>query len=221
MKEFSWSFSRLSKYETCPAQHQAIDILKVVKEAENPNMTWGNSVHQSFHKALGRGVPLPDNMKHYQVWVDKVKAGPGTLMVEQKLAITRQFLPTTYFADDVWLRVVVDVMRIWNDVGLALDWKTGAIKEDSVQLFLNAQAMFSTFPTLQKVRSEFVWLQENQTTPMVYDRKDMPTHWAAMLPRVTALEEATKSSYFPPRPSGLCKRHCPVSGCPFYQKGSR
>lgn len=221
MKEFSWSFSRLNKFEQCGLQHYEIDVLKNYREKPNEQMAWGDSVHQAMHGALARSQPLPDSMRGYQPWVDRVKAGPGVLLVEQKYAITRQFSPTGYFANNCWYRGIGDAVRIDGPVGLVLDWKTGKVKPESVQLMLMAQCLFSYFPEVQKVRSEFVWLQHDSTTPEVYDRRDMATHWATLMPRVNALETATKTGQFHPHPSGLCKNHCPVQKCIYWGKGGR
>lgn len=221
MKSFSWSFSRLTRFEQCGLQHQEIDILKNFREKPNPQMAWGDEVHQSMHGALARNQPLPESMKGYQHWVDRVRSGPGTLLVEQKYALTRDLRPTGYFADDCWYRGIGDAVRIDGPVGLALDWKTGKVKPESVQLFLMAQCLFSSFPLLQKVRAEFIWLQHGSTTPEVFDRGDMPVHWALLMPRVNALEAATAAGRFEPRPSGLCKNHCPVQKCVFWGRGSR
>lgn len=220
-KPFAWSFSKLKNFETCPKRYHEIDVLKNVKEPESDQLAWGNRVHAALAATLGKGVPLPDEMKAYQSWVDKVAAGPGKLYVEQKYAITRDFKPTSYFAPDVWYRGIGDVVRIDGPVGLVLDWKTGAIKIDSVQLMLMAQCLFSYFPTLQKVRSEYIWLQEDTNTPEIFTRQDLANAWVGLLDRVQTLEDAGKTLSYPPKPSGLCRRHCPVNSCPYWGKGTR
>ena len=221
MKEFSWSFSGLNAFETCAKQYYELRIAKSVKEQENPKMLEGNRVHQALRAFLASNIPLPITMERYQKWADAVKAGPGTLLVEQKYALTRQFTSTSYFGDDVWFRGIGDAVRLDGPVGLVVDWKTGIVKPDSVQLFLMAQCLFSFYPNLQKVRSEFIWLQHNTSTPEVYDRRDLGNHWLSLLPRVKALENAVATVNFPPHPSGLCKKHCPVASCAYWRKGNR
>jgi hypothetical protein len=34
------------------------------------------------------------------------------------------------------------------------------------------------------------------------------------------MQKAVRTNNFPPRPSGLCKRHCAVTGCQYYGKGA-
>jgi hypothetical protein len=222
-KKFAWSFSKLKNFETCPKRHLEIDILKNYREAEEPGgpLDWGNRVHAALHATLGKGTPLPPEMRDYQKYVDMVGKLPGKLFVEQKYAITVDFGPTQYFAPNVWYRGIGDVVKIAGTRGTILDWKTGAIKVDSVQLMLMAQCLFSHFPTIQRVHTGYIWLKDDATTVEVYDRRDMASSWVGLLDRVSQLEHAAATQSYPPKPSGLCIRHCPVESCPHYRKGAR
>lgn len=224
-KEWAWSYSKLKNYDACPKKHYEVDIAKTYAETQDTDpdspLNWGNRVHDTFKKVLLGQLVMPDEMKQFQHWVDRVLKGPGTLLVEQKYAITRQFQKTAYFAGDVWYRGIGDVVRLDRDLALVLDWKTGKILEDSVQLMLMAQCIFSHYPQVQYVRSEFVWLKDDCTTPELFTRKEVADQWVELLPRVTALENAAKTMTYPPKPSGLCKKYCPVASCPFYGKGAR
>lgn len=220
-KPFTWSFSKLKNYETCGHRHNEVDNLKNFSDAGGEALEWGNSVHKSMADTLGKNIPLPVEMQSYQKWVDPVKAGPGILLVEQKYAITREFEKTTYFAPNVWYRGIGDVVRLDGPVGLVLDWKTGAIKSDSVQLMLMAQCLFSHFPELQRVRSEFIWLAEDTHTHEVFSREDMADGWIGLLDRVGLLENAYNTGIYSMKPGGLCRKYCPVKSCQFHGKGNR
>jgi hypothetical protein len=102
---------------------------------------------------------------------------------------------------------------------MTTDWKTGKILEDSVQLMLVAQALFSHFPQLQRVGTEFVWLKDDATSPEVFDRAEVAREWAGLLPRVSGMEIASTTMTYPPKPGHLCKKYCPVASCPFHGKG--
>jgi hypothetical protein len=92
-----------------------------------------------------------------------------------------------------------------------------------------AQCIFSHYPEVMVVRSEYVWLKEECTTPEVFKRNDkvkatgdtLIEHWTDLLPRISKLEAASKSLTYPPKPGGLCKKYCVVTSCPFYGKGAR
>lgn len=219
-KEWSWSYSKLKNYITCPKRMYEIDILKNYQDSSEA-LTQGNEVHDVLAKACSGKQPLPLMHSRFQQWVDRVRSGPGELLVEQKYAITRDFRKTTYFAKDVWYRGIADVVRIDRDVALALDWKTGKVLEDPVQLMLMAACLFVHYPQLLRVRAEYIWLKDECTSPEVFDRVEVATEMAKLLPKIDQLENATKALDFPPKPNGLCTKWCKVTSCPFHGKGAR
>jgi hypothetical protein len=222
-KEWAWSYSKIKNYRTCPKKFYEVDIQRKHQETSDA-LTWGNEVHDALHKALGKGEPLPATMKPFQKYVDEMADGPGKpgkLYVEQKYAITRAFEPTAYFAPNVWYRGICDALRIDGPVAIARDWKTGAVKHDSTQLMLMASCVFIHHPEVQYIKTEYVWLQEDCKTPDVFKRSTFRNEWVGLLDEVANLENAAKTMNYPPKPSGLCVRHCPVSSCPFYKKGPR
>jgi PD-(D/E)XK nuclease superfamily len=223
-KEWSWSYSKLKNYIVCPKRHYEVDLAKTYVEAasDDPDsaLNWGNRVHDAFKTALTGDGKMPKEMAAYQHWVDRVLAGPGKLLVEQKYAITRQFQKTGYFSPDVWYRGIGDVVRIDGNIALVLDWKTGKILEDAVQLMLMAQCIFSFYPEVTHVRSEFVWLKDDCTTPELFTRQEVANQWVELMGKVNALENAAKTMTYPPKPGRLCRSYCPVASCPFWKKGA-
>lgn len=221
-KGFAWSYSRLKNYETCPKRHYQIDVAKIVKEEESEELAYGNVLHKVLADAISGKAPLPDAHKRMQKWVDMVTQPgmprhPATqLLVEQQMAITKDFAKTSWFDNDAWFRGIADVAKIVGPVAVAIDWKTGKVLEDGIQLALIAQCIFAHHPQVQKVRTEFVWLKHDAQTRADFTRADMVSVWGGLLPRVTTLENAYKAQEFPPKPSYLCKRYCPVSSCPHH-----
>lgn len=219
---FAWSYSKLQAYEDCPRRHQAYAITKEVQDGDSDQLRWGNAVHDAMAKALKGEKELPTEMATFQPWVDKVRNGPGRLLVEQKYALTKEFTPVPWMRHPgIWYRGIVDAARINGPVGLAIDWKTGAPKDNSVQLALMAACMFANYPELKKIRTEFVWLGDDCTTPEIFDRADIRELWNRLLPRIATYEQAIADQNFPPKPGGLCMKWCGVSNCPFYKKGTR
>lgn len=219
-KEWSWSYSKLKNFEVCPKRNYEVDIAKTYQDSGGEALTWGNAVHDALAKALKNNTPLPTEMAAYEYWVDRVRRGTGELLVEQKYAITRDFQKTEYFAKNVWYRGIGDVVRLNTNVALVLDWKTGKVLEDSVQLMLMAQCLFSHFPALTHVRSSFVWLKDDCETPELLTRQEVADQWIGLLDRVNGMERAHKEMNFPPKPGRLCRSYCPVTSCPFHGKGA-
>lgn len=216
-KPFAWGYSKLKNYETCPKRHFHYDISKDVREPESDQLKDGNFVHDVLAKRLGeKKIPLPPQVSELEKWALRVEATPGQILVEQKYAILRDFSQCAWFDKKAWCRMIGDVVKLMGPVGLVIDWKTGKIVEDSVQLMLMAQGMFSAYPTLRMVRSEFVWLKEDATTRQDFKREEMAGHWAGLLPRVAILEQANQTMTYPAKPGYLCKRWCAVTACPHH-----
>lgn len=213
-KPFAWSYSKLKNYETCPKRHWHIDVAKDVREEESEALMWGNEVHAALARRLDKNTPLPPPMQMYEPWCERILATPGTLLVEQKLAITADFGACTFFDKAAWFRAIGDVIKIAGPVAMIMDWKTGKIVEDSVQLALAAGCVFAHHPEVQRVRSEFIWLKEDASTRVDLKREEMPKIWRDLWPRIEALKQAHETVTYPPKPGSLCARWCPVRQCP-------
>jgi PD-(D/E)XK nuclease superfamily len=224
-KGFSWSYSRLKNFETCPKRHYNVDIAKYYKQEEGEDLQWGGAVHKAMANRCGRGhaaLPLP--MAGFEKWAARIVTPPGNVFVEQQLAIDENFAATKWFDKDAeragtgkpWFRAVVDVLKINGPVALAIDWKTGKIIEDAPQLALAAACVFAHHPKVMKIRSEFVWLKEDASTRQDFKRDEMAAMWRNMWPRIEALKVAHETQNYPAKPGYLCRRFCPVTSCPHH-----
>ncbi len=73
-KPFTWSYSKLANYETCPRRFYECDIQKNYREDDNnENLVWGSYVHQSLADACTGAKPLPAELQPYTKWVDRVR----------------------------------------------------------------------------------------------------------------------------------------------------
>lgn len=216
-KEWAWSYSKFKNFVVCPKRHYEVDLAKHFVE-DSEQLTWGNTVHDALRDATTGKVPLPDTMKDYQRWITEITGGPGKIFVEQKYAITKDFQPTSYFANNVWYRGIADVVRMDGPVALARDYKTGQLKHDSRQLMLMAQCLFSHYPMLRRIKTEFVWLKDDCVTPEIFNRDTIAREWPPILPTVAEMEAANRTMTYPPKPGKLCARYCPVTSCPFHGK---
>jgi hypothetical protein len=237
-KGFTWSYSRLKNFETCPKRHYHIDMKRDVYEEPSEAVLWGNALHDALAHAIGTDdnhlrhprdkidlKPLPPDYARFQPWVARLHAargGGGKVYVEQGLAVTRDFKPTGWFDHNVWFRAKVDAIVLTADerVAAGFDWKTGKRVEDSPQLMMAAITIMAHYPKVEAVRTEFVWLKEMRddapfdcTDRVSFRRGDMAAMWNGLAPRVSLLERAYEERSYPARPSGLCRRWCPVSTC--------
>lgn len=222
MKPFSWSFSRLKSFETCPKKHYECDIQRNYKE-EGDYLKWGNEVHKALEVAIANGVALPPELQPYQKFVGSIRKANGIVEVEKQFALDADFRPCPYFGNNVWYRGKADVVIRQGQKAFAYDWKTGRVEKDSVQLMLMAQCIFSHYPEVQEIHTAFVWLKhlDNEPHYEVYSRVDIANAWIGLSHRVAQMQAAYETQSYPPKPSGLCRRHCPVVSCPFHGKGAR
>lgn len=217
MKPLPWSHSALSDFENCPKQFFHKRIAKDVVDPPNEAGLWGDYVHKSFEKYLRERTPLPENLSQYQDYLDRIAAGSGVMHVECKYAINRYLEPCDFFDPKVWCRAILDVLHIDGDEARVLDHKTGKMRPGSRQLKLSALMVFIHHPEVVRVKTGYFWLKERQLTKEVFSRLQESELWEGFLPTLQAYRRAFADEMFTPRPSGLCRGWCPVTGCEFWQ----
>lgn len=222
-KPFSWSYSKLKNFKTCAFRYKKIDVdKKYAEDFSGEHLKWGKEVHTAFEKRVRDNTPFPKGMEAFEDAVAGRLVGvPGLILVEQQMAIRQDLSACGWFDKDVWFRSIADYLRINGPVALAIDYKTGKILEDSEQLALMAECVFAHYPEVQAVRTEFWWLKDDAATKENFYRNKRAETWARVMPDVSILENAHSQNVFPQKPSGLCKKHCIVTECPFHGKGGR
>lgn len=219
----AWSISALKSYEQCPRRYHEVQVLKNFVDKPSDTKTWGDEVHKAFQNFFARNESLPIGMRQYQPLLDSFARQPGDKLVEQKLALSEVFSPTTWFGKNVWVRSIVDLAVVNGEKAVIVDWKTGKMKEDFDQLALMAAVMFNQAEEIEQIAAMFVWLQEWDPasptaciTKVEYTREELPTLWDRFMNREEAFQDAHRKTTFPPKPSGLCRSFCPVSTCPYH-----
>lgn len=217
-KKFSWSFSKLKNYKTCPFRYNAVDVQKrFAEDFTGEALQWGNALHKAFEEWVSdKSVPLPPGMENFYEHLAPLKNFPGIRLTEQKMAITETLEPCDWFSKDAWYRGIGDFVGLQPRVALAIDYKSGKVVDESVQLALLAECIFAHHPKIEAVRAEFWWLKEEAATKEIYYRKDRKKTWAAVLPDVMKLKAAHDANDFPPIKSGLCRKHCIVKDCKYH-----
>ena len=203
-----WSYSSLSAFETCPRQYDLVRNKKLVKDAPGEAQLWGTWCHKQLEDRLGDSTPLPDALHHLEPLMAKIEAWPGQLLLEQQLAVGPDFEPAGWW--ESWARGIVDVAKVHQTKAVVLDYKTGKRKPGSDQLKMAAAISFAHYPKVNTITTGYVWLKENKLDKEVFIREQAATIWQSFLPRVRRLEIAYDTDNWVPRPSGLCKKWCPV-----------
>lgn len=215
-----WSFSSLTSFETCPKRYAHIKVYRDVVDVSGEEANWGKIVHKHLEDRIAHGTCLPVSLEPYEKLVAPIVKSTGTtILAEQQLAVDNRLQPVKWDDPAAWCRGIVDlgVLSPNKSKAVLLDWKTGKRKTDTDQLKLFAGLAFSHYASINVVRTGFVWLKEGKTDIETFERKDVPVIWQGFDPRVKRMERAYVDNKFPPKPSGLCRKHCPVpkSKCEF------
>ena len=206
-----WSYSSLTAFETCPRRFKLTKITKEVVEPPTEATTHGIEVHKALENHINGTAEVPDKYKEYRGIADRAKAASGVVLAETKFALTSSLKPTEFFSKNAWVRGVIDYSNIDGDRAVILDWKTGKPKDDHDQLKLFAVAAMAIYPQVEYISTGYVWLGNNKIESKPFVREDAIAIWREFLPRVTRLTKAAEKDNFPPKPSGLCTKWCPVS----------
>lgn len=216
-KAFAWSFSALTRYESCPKQYFHLNVAKDFKDEDSSFSADGKVIHDAMYKRVIKGTPLPLPIRHLESLGKKFADTSGEKHGEMKLALNAKFEPVDFFAPDVWVRSIVDLLIVRDNKAIIVDWKTGKVKDDFTQLKLTAAVLSRYMPELDFFVLAYVWTQSKQVTHKTATLSKLTSTWNELLPRVKKVENAIKETTFPARPSGLC-RYCPVRTCPHQQE---
>lgn len=232
MKPLPWSHSTLSGFMTCARQYEEIKVLRNFQDKKNDASLWGDEAHKAFEKylqlrggELGR-ASLPTSMHQYLPYLDGYLTLPGQLLPEQEYGLNVRLQPTGFLADDVWCRGIIDVLVLNEDTALVADHKTGRNrKKDMQQLIVFALLTFYHHPQVQVCNTRFCWLQHDPSGKCVdaeiFTRDQIPYLWNTLVPKLRLYKHAFDVGVFPPKPSGLCKKHCAVETCEYHGGGRR
>ena len=231
-KPFTWSFSKLKNYETCPLRYYEIDVAKNFEQPRSEALDRGDELHDAMRVRVQGNKPLPPHLIYMEPWAVKLTSVVSPLQIiqcELKLSLSRDGKPTGYFDNKTWFRTKIDYLRIVptgkkdTDFAHIVDYKTGRPPKvpDNTQLTLNTWTVFQHYSYVQQARIDYLWSEYNDTSHEVYTRKEMPGLLLELTPRVTALELAHKEHHFPAKPNGLCAEYCDVTTCQFHGKRLR
>jgi hypothetical protein len=211
----AWSWSALEAFETCPKRHFHTKVAKDVADPPGEAAEWGSRVHKVLDERIKSGTPIVGTMGAFEPYVSQLEAAPGKLYGEQQVALTQDLKPTTWFSKTVWVRAIVDAVVDAGSKILMIDWKTGK-RKPSGQLRLSAAIGAAVYPQAERFDTAFIWFKDKRIDRQTVARPEVPGIWEEFLPRVERLEDAIRTGDFPEKPSGLCRKWCPVKQCRYH-----
>ena len=212
-----WSFSKSKAFEQCPKQFYHEKILREYPFVETDAIRYGNAFHTAAEEYVRDGTPLPKKFDYALDMLNSLNAKKGKKLCEEKLGVTENLTPCGFYDDEVWYRGIADLLIINEEDGLAwvIDYKTGknARYADKGQLELMALLVFAHFPKVKSVRAGLLFVVSNNLIKDSYADSDAATLWTKWANVYSIMQAAEKRNVWNPKPSGLCKRHCPVTVC--------
>lgn len=211
-----WSFSKIKSFDTCPKQFYHVHVLKQFPYQETEATLYGTEFHKAAEEFIRDGTPVPAKFAFaadaLQVLADK----PGDKYCEYKFGITDALEPCDFFAKNVWFRGIVDLLIVDGDTAWMIDYKSGksARYAEKGQLELMALAMFRHFPQVKHIRAGLLFVIATEFIKDTYARNKSKELWLKWLSEYAKMETAFDAGVWNPKPSGLCKKHCPVLECP-------
>ncbi len=218
--KFAWSFSVLDMFEICRKKYYHLKVLKKgdpghYKDADSDAARDGKFIHIAmFNRVIDR-IALPVQLRQHEKIAARFEAATGTKQGEMKLALNAAFEPRDFFAKDVWVRAVLDLLIVRDDTAILVDWKTGKKKERFDQLRLAAAILSRYMPEIEHFKLVFAWLKDQEVSLAKLDKHEMKSVWLEFLPRVKEIELARATTTFPATQSPLCA-WCPVDSCPHW-----
>lgn len=223
----TWSFSALGIYETCPFWAYLRYIMRI-KEPKRPAThpaERGVRVHndaEAFVRGLG---PLTKELTRFEPKFNELRESfvLGQAELEGDWGFTQDWVPTGWFADDVWARIKLDAFVHVNPThGRVIDYKTGKSFGNEVKHMMQGQTYgigsFIKYPELQTLDTEFWYLDEGKTSP---PRTVTRERAMQSLPKLHARAVAmTTATVFPPKANKFNCRFCPykpseLNKCPY------
>jgi hypothetical protein len=212
----AWSYSSMKTFEQCPRKYYHLRVVKDVKE-DISNTLYGTELHKACEEYVRDDKPLPGQFSFVKSALDNLKTRPGKILCEYKMGLTEDLQSCDFFAPNVWWRGVIDLLIIDEETGTArvVDYKTGKSTKyaDTGQLELMALAVFKHFPKVTKVKAGLLFVVAKAFPKANYSIDDQPKLWEKWLGEYKKMEVAYQRDVWNAKPSGLCKKHCPVLSC--------
>jgi CRISPR/Cas system-associated exonuclease Cas4 (RecB family) len=215
LEVIKWSYSGLKDYVTCPRQYYEVKVAKNFFKRPTEQMLYGTAVHSALENYVGKGEPLKKNYERYRPMLDALLEIEGDRLPEYRMALNADLLPCDFYAQEYWVRGIVDLLIINDDLAHIVDYKTGSAKYPDVkQLKLMALMTYAHFPQVKRIKAGLLFVAHNTFIDEEYVRDSSENLWKDFLPDLQRLNLSYEHDKWPENPTPLCG-WCPVTTCQF------
>ena len=217
MADFTWSFSSLKEYTSCPKKYYEIRVAQNFEVIPSEQMIYGSEVHKALEEYVRDGKELAKNYLQYKEAADALIAIPGVKYCEYEMALTREKTRCDFKDPNRWVRGIVDLLIVDGDYAFIVDYKTGNPKyPDTKQLRLMALMTFVYFPEVNKIKAGLLFTKNNHFVTEEYRREYIDNYWDAFTVPLMRLTQSFETNTWPASPGPLC-RYCSVTTCEFHK----
>jgi len=181
-------------------------------------MRYGTEFHKACEDYIDKDKSLPKKFGFIEPTLNALNNKRGVKICEKKLGLTADLEPCDFFDKKVWFRGIADLIIVDVLAGVAwvIDYKTGRSSKyaDKGQLELMALSVFKHYPEVTKIKAGLLFVVAGSLIKETYEIDSESILWEKWLAKYANMKIAFDTEVWNPRPSGLCKRHCPVMECP-------
>jgi len=205
-KEWTWSYSSLELFKSCPKKYQILRHDKIMVEPPGKAAEMGSQVHESIENYLKTGVFTADLLK-WEKLLRVVYEEQGEC--EKEYALNKNLEQVTFKAKDVWCRAIIDWIKIDGTKCKVIDWKTGRVNP-SKQLQFYAWMVFTCHPEVEEVEATFHWINHKDHLTETYYRADKDSYFDYFGNTIRSINGSMLSATWPEQKGFHC-RWCVVT----------
>jgi|TARA_R110002020_G_scaffold334948_5_gene550170 hypothetical protein len=213
----AWSYSSINTFKQCPKKYYHLKVAKDVKDVSSSAMYYGNEVHRAAEHYVKKGTPIPTKFKFIKKTLDSLNNIQGEKHCEIRMALAKEdgeYVPTTFFADNVWWRGIADLLIVDDDKAYLVDYKTGksAKYADTKQLDLLAGATFTHYPGIKSIKSALAYVVSNEFVQKKHTSDMRKSYLTVFDDELERLDSAEENEVWNAIDGPLCA-YCPVTKC--------
>lgn len=203
------SFSSIQTYKKCPAQYNYKYNLGMRDDRPpGPAALRGTAIHNSIEDHYNFDSPLheeiPEKIKPH---ILKHKGVCEDVRPEMTFALTREWSPCEFDAEEAYVRGFIDNVFVYPDRVVMHEYKTGRYyPEHEEQKALYGMVGLILFDHVEQVEVHGVYIDQKLVKPATYDRLQLPSMQFMWQKDIDKME----LDIFPARPGQHC-RWCPAS----------
>ena len=153
-----YSYSFFNDFASCPRKAQHKFVLRDLPKETSEAMARGIVVHEAMEKRLTAREPLTGDLEPYEPFALALE--PHAPHAEVELGMTIKGHGCSFWSPNVFLRGKVDVAVTRGDKCLIIDWKTGKVREDPLELEIFSLLLKCNNSDLSHFTGRYVWLKE-------------------------------------------------------------